>query len=186
MHLFGVGEAHTHMLSLIFALLAVPAAFFGTRTLFGNKAGWTAALLAALCPYLTYYAQETRMYALVSLLSVVVAASFAATFAQRRRRWLPVFVASGSLLIYTHNWGLFLVTGSVVSFGWLWQRSSARRALLRDAGIGYGLIAPLLPALGPDAAGPGPAHRRAVGRAAVAQQHPQGDEVRARRSGRRS
>ena len=91
------------------------------------------------------------MYALVSLLSLVVAASFAATFAQRRRRWLPVFVLSGALLIYTHNWGLFLLTGSVVALGWLWQRSGDRRALVRDAAIGYGLIAllylPWVPAL---------------------------------------
>ena len=140
-HLFGVGEAHTHMLSLIFALMTVPVAFYGTRALFGNKAGWVAALLAALCPYVTYYAQETRMYALVSLLSLVVAASFAATFAQRRRRLLPAFVLSGALLIYSHNWGLFLLAGSVVALGWLWQRSGERRALVRDAAIGYGLIA---------------------------------------------
>lgn len=139
--LFGVGEAHTHMLSLIFALLTVPVAFYVTRTLFGNKAGWVAALLAALCPYLTYYAQETRMYALVSLLSLAVGASFAATFAQRRRTWLPVFVLSGVLVIYSHNWGLFLLAGGVVALGWLWQRSSERRALVRDAAIGYGLIA---------------------------------------------
>ena len=140
-HLFGIGEAHTHMLSLLFALATVPVAFYGARTLFGDKAGWVAAILAALCPYLTYYAQETRMYALVALLSLVFTTSFAATFAQRRRRWLPVFVASTTLLIYSHNWGLFLAAGSVVGLGWLWQRSAERRGLVRDAAIGYGLVA---------------------------------------------
>jgi hypothetical protein len=140
-HLFGIGEAHTHMLSLIFALTTVPVAFYCARTLFGDKAGWIAAVLAAICPYLTYYAQETRMYALVVLLSIVVSTSFAATFAQRRRGWLPAFVSSTTLLIYSHNWGLFLVAATVVSLGWLWQRSTDRRALVRDALIGYGLVA---------------------------------------------
>ena len=140
-HLFGIGEAHTHMLSLIFALLTVPVAFYGARTLFGDKAGWIAAVLAAICPYLTYYAQETRMYALVALLGAALAASFAATFAQRRRGWLPVFVVSTTLLMYSHNWGLFLAAGSVVALGWLWQRSADRRTFVRDGVIAYGLIA---------------------------------------------
>jgi hypothetical protein len=140
-HLFGVGEAHTHMLSLIFALATVPVAFYCVRTLFGDKAGWIAAALAALCPYLTYYAQETRMYSLVVLLSIVFSSSFAATFAQRRRGWLPVFVASTTALIYAHNWGLFLAAASFAPLGWLWQRSTDRRALVRDAAIGYGLVA---------------------------------------------
>ncbi len=140
-HLFGVGEAHTHMLSLIFALATVPVAFYVTRALFGNKAGWVAAVLAALCPYLTYYAQETRMYALVALLSLAMTASFAAAFAERMRGWLPVFTVSTVLLVYSHNWGLFLGAGSVVALGWLWQRSTDRRALLRDAAMAYGAIA---------------------------------------------
>ncbi len=81
------------------------------------------------------------MYALVVLLSLLFTTSFAAAFAQRRRGWLPVFVASTTLLIYTHNWGLFLAAGSVVGLGWLWQRSTDRRAFVRDAAIGYGLVA---------------------------------------------
>ncbi|MGZ6694337.1 MAG: glycosyltransferase family 39 protein [Solirubrobacteraceae bacterium] len=152
-HLFGVGEAHTHALSLVFALLAVPVAFFGARPLFGDKAAWTAALLAALCPYLTYYAQETRMYALAALLSLVVAGSFAAAFAQRRRRALPVFSLALALQIYTHNWGLFLGAGGVVALGWLLQRAprAERRALLRDGALAYLAVAllylPWLPTL---------------------------------------
>jgi mannosyltransferase len=140
-HWFGVGEAHTHMLSVIFALLAVPVAFFGCRHLFGQKAGWTAALLTALCPYLTYYAQETRMYSLTVLLSLAATASFAGAFAQRDRRLLPAFAISDLLLIYTHNWGFFLTGGSVIALGWLWHRSDERGALLRDAALVYGAMA---------------------------------------------
>ena len=50
---------------------------------------WIAALLAALNPFLTYYAQETRMYALVALLSMVVTATL-----RRRLRPGPARVAA--------------------------------------------------------------------------------------------
>jgi uncharacterized membrane protein len=69
MSVFGSGEADTHALSVAFAILTVPAAWLGARALFGDRAAWIAALLAAINPFLTYYAQETRMYALVALLS---------------------------------------------------------------------------------------------------------------------
>ena len=41
----------------------------GRRSLSGWRAGWMAAIVAALHPFLTYYAQETRMYALATLLA---------------------------------------------------------------------------------------------------------------------
>ena len=65
---FGSTETATHALSLLFAVLAVPAAWWAARGLFGETAGLAAALLAATNPFLTHYAQETRMYALVALL----------------------------------------------------------------------------------------------------------------------
>ena len=37
--------------------------------LFGRRAGALAAMGAAGCPFLTYYAQEARMYSLVAVLS---------------------------------------------------------------------------------------------------------------------
>ena len=62
---------------------------WAARALFGDRAAWIAALLAALNPFLTYYAQETRMYALVALLSTVVTATL--------RRW-PSCRAGGAWL----------------------------------------------------------------------------------------
>ena len=153
MQLFGDGEAATHGLSVVFSVLSVPAAFWAARTLFGARAGWLAAALAAINPFLTFYAQETRMYSLLALLGLLVSATFLRVFADRDRRLLPVFALVLALLIYTHNWGLFLAGGTVVALAWLWRTEEAgeRRALLRDALIGYGLAAvaylPWLPTL---------------------------------------
>jgi mannosyltransferase len=141
MDVFGSGEARTHALSIAFALATVPVAWFGGRALFGHRAAWIAALLAALNPFLTYYAQETRMYTLVAFLSTVVVATFVAAFYLGRRAWLPVFSVAVALLAYAHNWGMFLALGSVAALVPLWRATEDRRALLRDAAIGYGLAA---------------------------------------------
>jgi mannosyltransferase len=139
MDVFGSGEARTHALSIVFALATVPVSWFGARTLFGDRAAWIAALLAAINPFLTYYSEETRMYTLVALLSLVVVTTWGIAFLHGKRRWLPAFGVSVALLAYAHNWGLFLALGTVAAFGPLWRESADRRALLRDAAIGYGI-----------------------------------------------
>jgi uncharacterized membrane protein len=59
---FGEGEAATRALSLVFALLAIPASFWAGSRVFDRRAGFVAAAGAAGAPFLSYYAQETRMY----------------------------------------------------------------------------------------------------------------------------
>jgi mannosyltransferase len=133
----GDGEARTHALSLGIALLTVPVGFGLARALFSERAAWFTAALAAFIPFLSYYAQETRMYALVTLLSLAMAGSFALTFLHGRRRWMPAFVLSGAALIYTHNWGLFMLAGTGLA---LLPLLRARTVTWRDALIGYGAI----------------------------------------------
>lgn len=146
--LIGDGEARTHALSLGFALLTIPAGFALARALFAERAAWFTAAVAALVPFLSYYAQETRMYALAVLLSLLAAGTFAMVFLQGRRRWMPAFVLSGTALLYTHNWGLFLLAGTGLA---LLPLLRSRTVAWRDALIGYGAIAvlylPWLPTL---------------------------------------
>jgi hypothetical protein len=140
---FGFGEADTHLLSLCFAILLVPAAFVAGRLLFGRRAAWMAAVLAAMNPFITYYAQETRMYTLVAVLSVAVTGTFVLAFVQRRRAWLPGFALALVLVVYTHNWGLFLGMGTVAALAMVIATATARERmpLLRDAALAYGAIA---------------------------------------------
>ncbi len=151
MSIFGDGQATTHVLSLGFALLAIPVAYWAATEIFGRRAGLFAALLAAVSPFLTYYAQETRMYALVSLLALVVAATLVRVFVFRRRAFLPLFSVALAALMYTHNWGLFLAVGTVVALLPAWRATPDRRAFARDVVIAYGavalLYAPWLPSL---------------------------------------
>jgi mannosyltransferase len=120
MALVGTGEEETRALSLLFAALTVPAAWWAGSA-YGRRAGGIAAAVAALCPFLTYYAQETRMYSLAALLSVLAAGAFA----MDRRRWLA---ASLILLLYTHTWAIFVVAAMVLARprnGWVWPAVAA-------------------------------------------------------------
>ncbi len=133
----GDGEARTHALSLAFALMTVPLGFAAGRALFSERAGWIVAVVAALNPFLNYYAQETRMYALVVLLSMAFATTYALAFLHRRRGWLVGFALTGAALLYTHNWGLFVLAGSAIALAPLLR---SRTVSMRDAVLGYGAI----------------------------------------------
>ena len=117
MTLVGESEAATRSLSLLFAALAVPAAWWAAG---GRRNGAVAAAIVAVCPFVGYYAQEARMYTLVAVLSLVATAAFA----QRRQ---IVLVVALTLLLYTHTWGVFLVAG--LALVWLARRRDRRGAI---------------------------------------------------------
>ena len=154
MKVFGSSEPATHILSLLPALAAVPVAFWGGSSLFSRRAGWMAAVLVAVNPFLAYYANETRMYSLVALLSLVATICFVHAFVFRRRRYLAGFAVSFALLLYTHNWALFYGLGAgaafVICVALNADRADRRRALV-DGILAFGAAAvlylPWLPTL---------------------------------------
>jgi hypothetical protein len=151
MQWFGTGEFATQMLSLLISLACIPAAFWAGLTLFGKRAAWAAAALAAVNPFLTYHSYEARMYTLIALLSLFAATAFVKAFVFRERRWLPVFSVLLALMLYTHNWSFFFAGATVVACVMLIRRADEPRPLLRDAVLGYGVVAlvylPWLPTL---------------------------------------
>jgi mannosyltransferase len=151
MHVVGNGPAETQGLSVAISLLAIPGALWAGWSLFGRRAGLIAAALAAVNPFLTLYAQETRMYSLMLVLSLYTTAAFLHVFAFRNRRYLPAFVVLLAAMLYTHNWGLFVTAGALCAFAWCWFAAADRRSLVRDGLIGFGaaglLYVPWLPTL---------------------------------------
>jgi mannosyltransferase len=141
MQVFGDGEEALRSLSLLAALATIPAALWAGWSLFGARAGAAAALLAATNPFVTAYAQEARMYALVALLSLLTAATFLHAFAVRRRAFAFPFGVVLALLLHTHNWGLFLAAGSLAALGLLAAGQPDRRSLAKDAALAYGIAA---------------------------------------------
>jgi MFS family permease len=149
MRVVGEGEASLHALSLVFALACVPAALWAGWAIFGRAAGLAAATLAAVNPYLSAYAQEARMYSLLSLLGLLASAAFVLAFVYRDRRAVPAFAAALAMMAYTHNWGLFFGAAAAVVLLLLARRAPDRRALLRDSALAFGgaavLYLPWLP-----------------------------------------
>lgn len=140
MSLFGSSEAATHSLSLLFALAIVPTALWAGWSLFDRRTGWICAGLAALNPYLATYANETRMYTLVALLVLVVAATFLHTFVFANRRYLPLFVVALTLLLYTHNWGIFIALAAGLAVIPCAFVGGDGRRTMRDGVLAFGLV----------------------------------------------
>ena len=151
MDVAGNGPAETQALSVAVSLLAIPSALWAGWTLFGRRAGFMAAALAAVNPVLNAYAQETRMYSLMLLLSLVLTAAFLHVYVFGRRGYLPLFAGVLALMLYTHNWGLFVLAGALTALVPCWLAADDRGALVRDAAIGFGaagvLYLPWVPTL---------------------------------------
>ena len=141
----GTSEEATRWLSVLCALLAVPAAWWAGRAVFGTRTAWMAAVLAATNPFLTQYAQEARMYALVALLAIPASATYARALAMggsvaERRPWAIGYAVALAAMLYTHNWALFF--GAACGAVWLFlvakARAPERRELLIAGAIGFG------------------------------------------------
>ena len=137
---FGSGEEATHALSLAAALAAIPTALWAGRALFGTRAGWASAAVAATLPLLTAHAQETRMYALLALLSLGLSATFVLGFMRRRRKALAAFALLAAVTAYTHNWGLYLLLGFAAALP-VAARQRGARPVLREAAVMFGAAA---------------------------------------------
>jgi mannosyltransferase len=140
----GRSEAGVRGLSLLFALLAIPAAWWAGRQIWGSaKAAWFAAVLAAFNPFLAQYAQEARMYSLVALLAIPATTCFIRAYAletEKRRPWIAGFAVSVAAALYTHNWPIFFTLAGAVAWALLWVLAAKprRRELLRDGLLGFG------------------------------------------------
>ena len=139
MALFGTSEAATHVLSLIFALAAIPVGLWAGWSLFGPRTGWFVAGLFALNPFLTTYSHETRMYSLMVLLALVAGTAFVHAFVLDHRRHAVLFAVALALMLYTHNWTIFFTAAA--GLAWLAiarARRERRRTVLLDGLLAFG------------------------------------------------
>jgi mannosyltransferase len=129
--LFGDSERATHTLSLVFSIGCIPLAFAAGRALFDRWTGLLCALLVAFDPYLSYYAQETRMYSLEAFLSLLVVLAYVNGILRAKTAWIVAFVLSLAAMLYVHNWALFLCVGF----------AAATVAFARDRLLRFGVAA---------------------------------------------
>jgi mannosyltransferase len=151
----GRSEESVHGFSVVCSALCVPVAFWAGWTLFGRLTAWIAALLAAVNPFITQYAQEGRMYALLALLGLVSVTCWLQAFTTEadavRRAPAIGFAVAFAAMLYTHNWALFFGAASGVAWLLLLWRAAPRerRRLFHTGLLAYGgvllLYAPWIP-----------------------------------------
>ena len=66
-NIFGTSEFSLRFPSVIFGILSVPLMYFLGSKLYDKKTGIIASALLAISPFLIYYQQEARMYALAAM-----------------------------------------------------------------------------------------------------------------------
>lgn len=81
------------------------------------------------------------MYALVILLGTLCTACFLHAYVFGRRAYRIPFGLLLAALLYTHNWTFFYGLALVIVLAFVWRASADRRALVRDAAVGFGLAA---------------------------------------------
>ena len=110
-HLTRVSALGMRSLSIAAGVATVPAAWLAARDLADRRAAQLAAVLVAASPFLVWYSQEARNYALFALLATLTIATFARALRSPTSRTLLVWSLSVCLLLATHYFGLFLVVG---------------------------------------------------------------------------
>jgi uncharacterized membrane protein len=131
---FGRSELATHTLSMIAALLAIPAAWWCALRVFGRWAARGAAALLATCAYLDYYSTETRMYSWLVLAAMLAVTCFVLAYQGAGRRYWVAAAALMGAVLYLQYYGLYLF-GAVLLAGvglavWDGSRKRLRATLL--------------------------------------------------------
>jgi uncharacterized membrane protein len=123
---FGHSEAGLRSLSAVAGLATVPAAFGAARALAGARIGLIAAALVAVNPFLIWYSQEARAYALLALTSTLALWMFARARQDPTPRRLFAWGLAASLALCTHYFSAFalvpeallLLADRRASLGW--------------------------------------------------------------------
>ena len=131
---FGTGEVGLRSLSALFGTLTVPVAYMAARELVNRRRiALLAAALVALNPYLIWYSQEARSYALMVLFAAVALLFFARALKRPDPRSLAMWALASALAVCSHYFAAFLIAPQAV---WLVVGTTdRRRAILAVAAV---------------------------------------------------
>lgn len=148
--LFGAGEVGLRSLSALCGTAAVPVAWAAARELATSRVAIWVAALAAVNPFLVWYSQEARAYALLLLLGGLSLWLCARLLRAPRGRDAALWALVSALALSTHYFALFPVAAEAL---WLLARLPRRMAVPAIAGVGLAAAALLPLALRQEGAG---------------------------------
>jgi 4-amino-4-deoxy-L-arabinose transferase-like glycosyltransferase len=138
---FGTSEVALRSLSAIAGAATVPLVYAIGRTLASRRIGLVAAALVATSPYLVFYSQEARAYALLMLLSTAAVLCCARAIRRPEPRPVALWAVVSFASIATHYFAVFLWLGEIAALA---VYGVPRRLLVRAvAAVGLASV-PLL------------------------------------------
>jgi len=133
MGLFGSSEVALRSLSVVFAVLTVPVVYGIGLKLFGRPGALLSALLIAISPLFLWYAQEARMYTLVTfltalsswLLLILLSRQPGRGSARARSLLWAGYALANALAIYAHFYAFFIIAFQAI-FVLIWWATNDR------------------------------------------------------------
>lgn len=115
----------------LFSIVAIAGAYAAGTRLLNHRAGWLAAAITALNPYLIWHARDLRPYAIWAAFSIVII-WLALRLLQRRNVnavdwWLYGIIAFVSSMFYYFE---IITLGILVLFSWTYYRQNRRRVII--------------------------------------------------------
>lgn len=133
---FGGSVRAARLLSVVLSVGALAATFLVGRRLVGEAAALVAVALLTVSAFQIEFAQEARMYALLTLLATLSMGGFMRLFDPPfNRRSFAAFVIVTSAMTYTHVYAAFVIAaqGAIVLAELAWRRRRALAVLTRWA-----------------------------------------------------
>ena len=130
--------------SLIGGTAAIPLLYLlGARTV-GRPAGLVAAALMALSPFAVFQSVEARPYGLLIFFATLSTLCLLVALDDGRRRWWALYWLAASGVLYTHNFGIFVLAAQAI---WaLWVARERRRELIVVHALVVAAFLPWVPA----------------------------------------
>ncbi len=145
--LFGENEFAVRSLSVVFGVLTILLVYIVGVDLFNKKTALFSALVMAISPCHIGFCQDAKIYAVLSFLGLLsVYLCYKTLFSKKRLYWLIYFLIT-TLMLYTHNWAVFLLISENIFFLLIKKRrSNTNKYLLSQLFIGLCYL-PWLPFL---------------------------------------
>jgi mannosyltransferase len=139
----GDSEYGLRYVSLCASVVSVPLVWRVARAWMGRRAALLAGLLAAVLAYLVWYAQDAKMYALVTALTLLALWCWQRALIGSNAWWYVGFVVTASLGLYIHLLSALMVPVYAAMVAIRWPRCRGR---VRGAGVSLALLTlPYLP-----------------------------------------
>jgi mannosyltransferase len=131
-HVVGDTDMGIRSLSLLLGVAAIPVAFALAAALADSTAGLAAAALTAVNPFMVWYSQEARAYALFVLLGLLSVLALVHAYRGRSRALTLAWGATCALALATHHFAAALVWPEVL---WLLLHRRCRTTVLVAGGL---------------------------------------------------